>query len=90
MFAELALSNYCSVQMFLHRDVEKMANWNSKMEKCLFHEDDTSCKLPEFPVEPKSRVSVSSGCSFETFRYTTIALSRVSGCYMILNYQRPA
>lgn len=54
MFTELALSNFCSAQMFLHKEVEKSDNWNHKMEKCLLHEDSTSCRLPEFPVAPKS------------------------------------
>lgn len=85
MYSELALANFCSVQMLFHKDVEQLANWSLKQEKCHFaheHEHATSlCKLPEFPVAPKS-------CSFLTFKHSVLALSRVSGCYLIMNYDR--
>lgn len=58
MYSELALANYCSVQMLFHKDIEKLPDWSFKREKCHFHDDSTSCKLPEFPVEPKSRLAL--------------------------------
>lgn len=83
MYSELALANYCSVQMLFHKDIESLPNWSYKREKCHFHSDNTSCKLPEFPVDPKS-------CSFLTFKHSVLALSRVSGCYLLMNYDRRA
>jgi hypothetical protein len=87
MYSELALANYCSVQMLFHKDIELLSNWSHKQEKCHFEHENTLCKLPEFPVEPKSS-RVLAGCTFVTFKYSVLALSRVSGCYLIMNYDR--
>ena len=79
MFAELAKANFCSVQLFYHSDVRALRGWEAKKETCQF--DSHDCALANAPITPKQ-------ASLATFKHTVMALSRTSGCYPIINYDR--
>lgn len=55
MFAELAKANFCSVQMFYHKDVDQISGWDGKKTSCQFGLKDSLCHMQHDPLQPKSK-----------------------------------